>query len=53
MYDCNVDFGVMDEKVNDSGRSVRRMADPTLPSRIITCGGCDDVVDDDDDCFLE
>ena len=48
MYDCNVDLGVIDEKVNDSGRSVRRIADPTLPSRIITCGGSRD---DDDDCF--
>ena len=38
------------ENVNWSGRRVRRMADPIAPSRIITCGGCDD---DDIDVVLE
>ena len=34
------------ENVNWSGRRVSRMADPIAPSRIITCGGCDDEDDD-------
>ena len=41
----SVDLGEILEKVNWSGRRVRRMADPIAPSRMMTCGGCDDVVE--------
>ncbi len=48
MYDCNRVLGVMLENVNWSGRRESRMADPMAPNRIMTCGGDDDI--DDDEC---